>query len=188
MIRFLIERGLRRLERQLGGSLDYLRFLSRASLPAFFRFCRFLPMAGHRRRIPAEVWHVATLAASCTEDCGECFGMGARLAVKEGLEPGVVEAILREDGERLPHEFRDAWSLATSVARGEDVDPEVRQRLVELHGEAGLAELALGIASARVFPAVKRTLGFAGGACVSGGWQVGSVPAREASRRASGPR
>ena len=37
----------------------------------------------------------------------------------------------------------------------------MRERVRERYGEEGLVELALGIAAARVFPVVKRALGYA---------------------------
>ena len=51
---------------------------------------------------------------------------------------------------------RYAESVVTSAE-----DPELREALRARYGEAGLVELALGIAAARVFPTVKRALGHA---------------------------
>lgn len=52
------------------------------------------------------------------------------------------------------------YRYAQSVARAED-DEAARAMLRGRYGEEALIDLALGVASARVFPTVKRALGYA---------------------------
>jgi hypothetical protein len=45
MIRALVLRKLDSVEKELGASVDYLRFMVGVSLRAFFKFARILPLA-----------------------------------------------------------------------------------------------------------------------------------------------
>ena len=49
MLRWLINKRLDSAEKKLGGPVDYLRHIARVSLPAFFKFARFTPVASCTR-------------------------------------------------------------------------------------------------------------------------------------------
>ena len=53
-----------------------------------------------------------------------------------------------------------AFRFGAMQANRQD-DDVLRERLRARYGDEGLIELGMGIASARMFPAFKRTLGFA---------------------------
>ena len=63
MIRYLILKELDKQERSLGESVDYVRHILRSSLPAFFKFALFTPLAQHRRKLPPAPYHVARIDA-----------------------------------------------------------------------------------------------------------------------------
>src|SRR5262245_10387374 len=161
MLRWLIGRKLDAVERDLGESADYVRFIVRASLPAFLRFAKVIPLADHRRTLPADAHHIARLVATRDEDCGTCVRIEMRLARRAGVPAEVVRAVVERAPQRLPDALADVYRFTESVVTARYDEELLRARLVERYGDAGLVELALAIAGCRVFPVVKRTLGFA---------------------------
>lgn len=157
----MIDALLRRAERRLGAPLDYLRHLARHDRTALAKFALFLPLAGHRRRVPADVLFASRLAATRAEDCGTCVQIVVNEALQAGVDRGVVCAVLDGPAEALPDALADAVAFGEAVGRADEPGDALRGRLRARHGDAGLAELALAAATARVFPAVKRGLGYA---------------------------
>ena len=161
MIRRLILRQLDKQERLLGESVDYVRDILRASLPAFFKFALFTPLAQHRRKLPAEAYRVARIVATQDEDCGTCVQIEVNLALNDGVPADVIRAVLNGHPEDLQPSLADVYHFAKAVVEASGGEEELRQRIRETYGEDGLVEMALGIASARVFPVTKRALGYA---------------------------
>ena len=161
MLRKLILKQLDRQERALGESLDYARHIARTSLPAFFKFALFTPLARHRRKLPAAAYRVARIVATRDEDCGTCVQIEVNLARRDGVPAGVIRATLADRLDDLPPELADVHRFASAVVGASGAEGEMRERLRARYGEEGLVDLALGIAAARVFPVTKRALGYA---------------------------
>lgn len=161
MIRNLILKRLDKEERALGESVDYVRHIVRISLPAFFKFALFTPLAQHRRKLPPTPYRIARIVATQDEDCGTCVQIEVNLARKEGVPADLIRAVLNNRPEALPPELADVHRFAKAVVEASGQEDELRQRIREQYGEEGLVELALGIAAARVFPVTKRALGYA---------------------------
>ncbi|HLL72722.1 MAG TPA: hypothetical protein VK363_14865 [Pyrinomonadaceae bacterium] len=162
MLRRFILKRLDTEERRLGGvSIDYLRHIARTSLPAFFKFALFTPLAAHRRSLPADAYHVARIVATQHEDCGTCVQIEVNLARAHGVSADVLRAAVRRRPEELPAELVVVYRFALSVVEAEGAEGEWRERVRAHYGEEALVEMALAIAAARVFPTTKRALGYA---------------------------
>lgn len=162
MLRKLILKRLDAEERNLGGvSIDYLRHIARTSLPAFFKFALFTPLARHRRRLPPDAYHVARLVATQHEDCGTCVQIEVNLARRAGVSTDVLRAAVRQLPEALPAELSDTYRFAQAVVEANGAEGEWRERVRERYGEEALVEMSLAIAAARIFPTTKRALGYA---------------------------
>ena len=161
MVRNLILKRLDAEERVLGESLDYLRHVVRTSLRSFLKFALFMPLAQHRRRLPAAPYRVARIVATQHEDCGTCVQIGVNLARKDGVPPEILRAVLARRPEELPDELANVYYFARAVVAAGGEEGELRRRIRARWGEEGLVELALAIAAARVFPTTKRALGYA---------------------------
>lgn len=161
MLRFLIRMRIRSYEKYLGVSLDYLRHMLRVSLRAFLKFSRIFSLAGYRRTLPVAPAHVARLVAALDEDCGECVQIGVNVARKEGVPAEVVQAVLDGRPESLPESLADVYHFTEAVVRGDGDEGPYRERIRSVFGEEGLVELAMAIATAKVFPITKRALGYA---------------------------
>ncbi len=154
MIRAILLRIIGREERRLGQSLDYVRFIVRASLRAFRAFSRIFGIAAYRRRLPPDPLNIARIVAVRREDCGTCLQVAINIARREGLPAEAIRAAVAGAAHGLP----DDLALVLRFADGEEA---LRDDLRRRFGDEGLVEIALAIASARFFPSVKRTLGYA---------------------------
>lgn len=160
MIRWILFRILDRFETRLGASMDYLRHVVRVSPGAFMKFAKINGFAQYRRRLPVDAWSVAHIAASLSEDCGSCVQIAVNEARRAGLDAGVIRAAAEARADDLPESLGEVFRYCTSVAGRED-DPELREKLRARYGEEGLIELAYAIAASRIYPTVKRALGYA---------------------------
>jgi alkylhydroperoxidase family enzyme len=161
MLRRLILTRIAAAERDLGVPLDYCRFILRVSLRAAFKFAKFLSVDEYRRVLPPVPCYVARIVAVRDEDCGTCVQIAVNQARKAGVAEEHLRAVLDRKLDGLPEELKDAYCFAEAVVtRNGDEDP-LRERIRLRYGDEGLIEMALAIASCRVFPVTKRALGYA---------------------------
>jgi alkylhydroperoxidase family enzyme len=161
MIRRLIEWRIATVERTLGVPADYLRHMMRVSVPAFMKFAKILPLASYRRKLPAEAAHVGQLVAMLHEDCGTCVQIGVNLAKRDHVRTEWLRAVLEARPDDLPPELADVYRFAKEVVKASGEEDSYRERIRAHYGEEALIELAMAIASCRVFPTTKRAMGFA---------------------------
>ena len=161
MLRRLAEPGLRNAERTLGAPLDYLRHIADVAPSAFVKFSLFTPLSRHRKALLPAPYHVARITAVRHEDCGTCVQMEVNLARQAGVAPEVLRAAALGSPDELPGDLHEVAAFALAVVTASEETEVLRAPLLDRYGEAGIIELALGIATCRVFPATKRALGYA---------------------------
>lgn len=154
----LTDRVIARQERALGADLDYLRSIADASTAALAKFALAMPATRHRDVIPTTLWHLARLAATRVQDCGTCVQIVVNAARADGVPAAALQSALDEDG-RLTADERLVMRYAEAVAARSDDAPEVVEAVREQFGDDGLVELALAVATAQLFPILKRGLG-----------------------------
>jgi hypothetical protein len=116
--------------------------------------------SNYRRALPKDAFHIARLATDKVEDCGTCVQIVVNLALKDGVAAQLLQAALDEDFANMPLDLVDVYNFATSIANREDA-PDLRQRLIARYGDEAFIELALAVAVPRVYPTLKRALGYA---------------------------
>ncbi|HEV8377472.1 MAG TPA: hypothetical protein VGP99_01380 [Tepidisphaeraceae bacterium] len=161
MLRRLILSRVTAAEKTLGVPLDYCRFIIRTSLRASFKFAKFLAVDEYRRVLPPAPLYLARLVALRHDDCGTCVQIAVNQAKKAGVPADTIRAVLDGRLDDLPEDLRDAYRFADAVVRASGDEGPFRERIRQRYGDEGLIELALAIASCRVFPTVKRALGYA---------------------------
>jgi alkylhydroperoxidase family enzyme len=161
LLRHLILRRLDTEERMLGMSMDYLRHILQTSLPAFLKFSLFLPLARHRRTLPPVPYHIARVVATQAADCGTCVQAEVNLARQAGVAPALLEAVIQHRVEELEPQIAQIYRFTRAVVAATGEEEALRPSLQAQYGDAGMVELALGIAAARVYPTTKRALGYA---------------------------
>jgi alkylhydroperoxidase family enzyme len=161
MLGFVVRSKIRSSEKRLGVSMDYLRHMYEHAPDAFWKFSKMMPAAQHREKLPAAPYHVARLVATRHEDCGPCVQAVINLAKEDGVEPAILQAALAGKPEDLPESLQDVYRFAEAVVTASGDDEQYRERVRKVFGEEALVELALAIATCRVFPTLKRALGHA---------------------------
>jgi len=147
-------------EKQSGVSAEYCRWMANVSPRVFLKFGKLGKLAQYRRALPADASAVAHLVAARSEDCGPCVQIGINLALRDGVSKDILRAVYDRQPDRLPPNLADVYHFAESVVSGGE-DETLRQRIRDHYGDEALIEMGLGMAVARTFPLVKRTIGYA---------------------------
>jgi alkylhydroperoxidase family enzyme len=161
MLRRLILGRIAAAEKVLGVPLEYCRFIVRVSLRASLKFAKFLAVDEYRRALPAGPCYVARIVAVRDEDCGTCVQIAVNQAKKAGVPAEQLRAVLDGKLDDLPEELVDAYRFAEAVVTRNGEEGALRERIRLRYGDEALIEMALAIASCRVFPITKRALGYA---------------------------
>lgn len=151
----------RQAERRLRVPADYLRQLGDTSFSGFLKFLMILPVAAHRRRSDPALVHAVRIAATQHEDCGPCVQIAVNAALDDGVEPEIITAVLARNHEQMPTEVALVLKFAEGVLARDGSEEQARDEIVRQRGQTVVTELSLAIATARVFPSLKRGLGFA---------------------------
>ena len=151
---------IRRAERQTGEDVGWMRDVSALGRRAFYRLGGFFRFANHRGAAPVDMALLARLGAVMAEDCGPCTRIVVRFAGQAGVSPGKLRAALA-GGSGLEGDSDLAYRFGRAVASsGPEVDA-IGEAIEARHGRNIRTELAVAAAAARVYPAIKRGLGYA---------------------------
>lgn len=124
---------------------------------AYDHFQQFLPMARHREQLPLEVYWIAKLAAMMVEDCGACLQLNVRMAREQEVGVDLIQSTLA-GGKQLPEHLQAVFHYAQQVAGQGNVDADLMQQIQNRYSRGQLLEMGLCIASAKVFPTIKRAI------------------------------
>jgi hypothetical protein len=142
-----------------GADLGYLREIADASTAAFVKIGLLSPLAQHRRVAPLRAWHLARLAATMAQDCGPCVQIVVDQARDAGVPREALQTVVDGTLDRLGPEDALAVHYGHAVAT-QSPDAEALARTVrDVFGAEARVEMALGVATAQVFPMLKRGLG-----------------------------
>lgn len=138
--------------------VSYLDELMDVSPEAFLAFEGAMGMSQYRKVAPLDLLTVAKLTAARSEDCGPCTLLGVKMAREAGVPEAVIQGALR-GGKGLSAEQLEVHRYAQAVATNGTLDPELLTRLEQRLGKEVIAELALAIVAAKIYPTLKRGLG-----------------------------
>lgn len=158
MLGWLRRRGVRAVERQLEVELPHLWEMERVAPGMLGTLALTLPAVGYRKRAPRDVINLVRIGATLAQDCGDCLQIAVNVARQEGVPVRVVEAAVRGWAKELTHLQARARRYGERVAAGLDAE-EDRRALAEALGEPVVMELALAVATAQLFPVLRRGLG-----------------------------
>lgn len=159
MLRALLGRAITRMEKTWSYDAGYMRDILRTSVWTFLKF-GMLTAVVPRRDAPAAALAAAGLVGTLSEDCGPCTQIGIDMAVKSGVRPETLRAILAGDEAAMG----DAAALGYRFARAslerrlEEADA-LRDEVVRRWGQKGLVALALALTTARMYPTMKYAMG-----------------------------
>jgi hypothetical protein len=165
MIRWLLERKLKKFEQTFGYDATYVREIAGGGLKAVLQFSRAAKLSDYRAGVPLEAWYAAKLATIFAEDCGPCTQLVVKMAERDGVNPETLRAVLAGDSQKLDRDVALAYQFARAVDdRDLQRSDELRKEVVERWGQQGLVSLALTMTGTRIYPHVKYALGH-GHAC-----------------------
>ena len=147
-------------EQHTGHDLTFMRAILRGSEEALTRFMNFMPLAEYGEAASKEALAVVRLVGTRSEDCGPCLQIVVDLAQKSGVDGDLIQAVLDRDTASMEPVLARVHAFAEAVCERSADAETLRLELEDELGHAVMVELALGIASTRLFPVVKRGLGF----------------------------
>lgn len=149
-------------DRLTNGTSPFIHDLAAAPGFATEKFQHFMPASMHRHEAPADMFHMARIAATLVEDCGPCALLAAQGALSDGVDRDLVNAALAAnppDGD-----LTLAFAFGASIAQQSAEAAVIGDKIEAVHGRHVRTELALTAATVRAYPALKRGLGY-GQAC-----------------------
>ena len=138
---------------------SYMRELLETSLAGFEKFNHFLALSSHQEKLTNNEYWIAKLAAMQVEDCGECLQLNVKMALESGVDKSLLNAILNENINNIDLD-KDIYDYSRCVAENGIVTDDLMQRMSEKYSKGALLEFGLCIATAKVFPTIKRALGY----------------------------
>jgi hypothetical protein len=159
MLKWLIRNRLDAFERSFDYDLSYARTILAADTRAFLAFSRLTGLARYRRDVPVDAYYAAKLVGTLAEDCGPCTQLVVAMALRDGVAPQTLAAVLGAKDEALPEEVLLPVKFArAALAHSEAAEP-LRDQILKRFGERGLVSLAFALTAARIFPTLKYALG-----------------------------
>ena len=159
MLRWMLRRTVSKFERQWNYDAGYLREIIDASPRAAWRFVNATRLGSYRRDVPLEALVAAGITAVRSEDCGPCTQLGTAMAERQGVDPAVLRAILKEDVAAMPDDVALAWRFTKAVLAHNAAADDYRAVIVERWGPRAVVSLAFAITTARIDPTVKYAMG-----------------------------
>ena len=161
MFKTLLKRQIKAFENHYDYDMAYAYRMLRASTGAFLRFALFSRAAQLRQGVPAAPWFAARIAAALYEDCGPCTQLVVSMAEEAGVDGKFLRAIVAGDEADLDADTRLGLRFAQAVLTRAPDCAALHDEVARRWGERGVVSLALIIANTRVFPTLKRALGYA---------------------------
>jgi hypothetical protein len=152
-------------ERTYGYDAGYIRSILDASTRAMLRLSAFQIFAAQRRGLPRDAFYAARIAGTMAEDCGPCTQLVVTMAEREHVAPATLRAIVARDLDAASPEAALAVRFVEAVIARDLLRADaLRSEVVSKWGDEAVVSLAFAIATSRVYPTLKYSLGF-GRAC-----------------------
>lgn len=164
MLTWLARKSIRTFQRTWEYDTHYLEEVLDEGFDALSPMMGMQKISSYQRDIPSAPYYAAKIVAVRAGDCGPCLQLVVRMAERAGVDPKIIDAVLRDDIEALPDDVRLVASFAGfTIARDFAADP-LREEIVRRWGKRALISLSYAIASGGFYPAFKWALGH-GHAC-----------------------
>lgn len=138
----------------------YMREMLESSLVGYSKFVNAIPLTSHREHLDLETFWVAKLASVKTEDCGECLQLNVNMAKEAGVSAEIIRGVIMQS-ERLSNDLKDVFDYAVGVSLNQLDNEELLSRIEMRFDKGQLIELGVCISTAKIFPVIKRSIGYA---------------------------
>lgn len=160
MLKWLIRNRINAFETSFNYDMSYAREMLAADTGAVMAFWKMQSsMGAYRKDIPKDAHYAAKLIGVMTEDCGPCTQLCVTMAIREGVDPRTLSAVLRSDDAALGE---DVWLVVKFARATLAHSPEAdgyRETIIAKWGKRAVISIAFALSMARVYPTIKYALG-----------------------------
>lgn len=161
MVRAIGSRAVERFGDRYGYDVQYMRDMLDSAPALFVGLGRISSVARKPRYTSTSAFFAAKIVGALSEDCGPCVQLVVDMAREAGMDDGEIRAVVSGEIQGLPEDTRLGAELALEICRASDRLTRARQAVQVRWGPAGVAELSLTVALARLYPTLKRGMGYA---------------------------
>lgn len=137
---------------------SYMKEMLQVNPKAFETFQNFLPMASFVEKTPKEVIYVVKLTSMKNEDCGQCLQLNVDMAIEAGVDKEIIKEVIFNEGKNLPKELKEVYDFTLAVGNNEEIDSNIYDKINKKYSRDIMTEIALAIASTKIFPTIKRVM------------------------------
>lgn len=137
---------------------SYMKEMLLSNPSAFEKFENFLPMASFVNKALVDDIYLVKIATMKNEDCGACLQLNVDMAIEAGASKEMIKEVVFNEGKNLSEDLKELYSFTLLVANNKIVTQDLYDKIQKKYAKEVLVEFSLAIASAKVFPAVKRVL------------------------------
>lgn len=159
MLKFLLHRVVRRMERRYGYDATYLHELVDTSTAGAVRYFTAQSYGRWQGPVPRDAWHAAAIGAALVEDCGPCVQIASDRAVEAGMPGATIKALLSD--EPAEADAKLGFDFARALLTASDALDGLRDAVEARWGRKGIVALSTMAMYSRNFPVLKRALGHA---------------------------
>lgn len=164
MLKWFLLRWLGKFERTWNYDAGYMRDMIDVDPRAVLTFSKIQALTKYRKDVPLAAYSAAGVVAVMAEDCGPCTQLGIDMAVREGVDPAILRAVVARDYTAMPYDVALAVRFTEATLQHAPQADDLRDEVVRQFGKRGLISLAFAMVAARTFPTLKYALGH-GKAC-----------------------
>jgi len=163
MLKRFIHARIRAFERRYDYDARYLHELADLDGAGLRAFSGAAARLGRRHaEVPAAAWFGARLAAMLAEDCGPCTQLTVDMAREAGVDLHTLHALLAGTPDTAQEDAALGFRFAHAVIDDLPTLAALRCAVVTRYGAAAPAALGLAVVGARLYPPLKRAMGYAG--------------------------
>jgi alkylhydroperoxidase family enzyme len=163
-MKWLLRRAIESFERKWSYDASYVKEIIELSPWAALKFSLATSLGSYRRDVPPAALFAAGITAVRSEDCGPCTQLAVTMALRQGVSPEILRAVLTDDGAAMPEEVALAWRFTRATLAHDIEADDYRDEIVRRWGRRAVVTLAFAITTARMYPTVKYAIGH-GKAC-----------------------
>ncbi len=160
MLKKILHYFIAKLERKYNYDAGYMHAVIDSSPTLAREFSHIPKLSQYRKKAPVRLHALAGLAAAKSEDCGPCLQLGIDMSREAGVDAETLKRAVKNP-EQLSGDDKLVFDYATAVASNRPEAEPLREQVEKKFGRDVLIELAMAIATTRVYPALKRGLGYA---------------------------
>ncbi len=140
--------------------VSYMLYLLEHSEHGFKALNQITDFHANLEHIPTDAAFTAKLMGLKQEDCGPCLQLTIHMASEANVSANQIVAVLKDNTEAMNEDVLVAYQFAASALTQSPAAEQHRQAVLDRWSDAGLIDLTLALHSVRLYPQLKRTLGF----------------------------